>query len=127
MIDLRQADLNDAAELARIEVDSCRAFDKIFTPAYMASHNTFENRFLYWMNLLTRDVDRTYLIVADGADVGFVTLGYPRDEDAPAGTLQLINLYLRTSAIARVTAPMSCGGCSPPSKPRATTGSFCGC
>ena len=101
MIDLRQADLNDAAELARIEVDSCRAFDKIFTPAYMASHNTFENRFLYWMNLLTRDVDRTYLIVADGADVGFVTLGYPRDEDAPAGTLQLINLYLRTSAIGK--------------------------
>lgn len=101
MIDLRQATVNDAAELARIQVDSFQVYSNIFSPAYMASHNSFEHRFLYWMNLLTRNVDRTYLIEVDGEAVGYVTLGYPRDEDTAPGTLQLINLYLRTEHIGK--------------------------
>ena len=50
MIDLRQAGVDDAAELSRIQVDSWQAYESIFSPAYMAQHNTFERRFLYWMN-----------------------------------------------------------------------------
>ena len=80
MIDLRQATVSDAAELARIQVDSWQTFTDIFSPAYMASHNTFEHRFLDWMNLLTRDGDRTYLVQDDGRSVGYITLGYPKDE-----------------------------------------------
>ena len=69
MIDLRQAELNDAAELSRIQVDGWQSYEHIFTPAYLASHNTFERRFLYWMNILTRNIDRTYLIEDDGTAV----------------------------------------------------------
>ena len=98
MIDLRQAGVNDAAELSRIQVDSWQAYCHIFSPAYMAEHNSFEGRFLYWMNLLTRDIDRTYLIEADGEAVGYITIGYPRDEDVLPGTLELTALYLRTEA-----------------------------
>ena len=46
MIDLRQAGVDDAAELSRIQVDSWQAYESIFSPAYMAQHNTFERRFL---------------------------------------------------------------------------------
>ena len=42
MIDLRQAGVDDAAELSRIQVDSWQAYESIFSPAYMAQHNTFE-------------------------------------------------------------------------------------
>ena len=62
MIDLRQAGVDDAAELSRIQVDSWQAYESIFSPAYMAQHNTFERRFLYWMNVLLRGDGRTYLI-----------------------------------------------------------------
>ena len=48
-----------------------------FFPAYMAQHNTFERRFLYWMNVLLRGDGRTYLIEDDGQSVGYVTIGYP--------------------------------------------------
>ena len=101
MIDLRQATVNDAAELARIQVDSWQAFTDIFSPAYMASHNTFEHRFLYWMNLLTRDGDRTYLVQDDGRSVGYITLGYPKDEYTSAGSLELTAIYLKTEEIGK--------------------------
>ncbi len=101
MIDLRQAAISDAAELARIQVDSWQAFTDIFTPAYMASHNTFEHRFLYWMNVLTRDSDRTYLISDNGRNIGYVTLGYPKDEYTSVGALELIAIYLKTEAIGK--------------------------
>ena len=97
MIDLRQAGVDDAAELSRIQVDSWQAYESIFSPAYMAQHNTFERRFLYWMNVLLRGDGRTYLIEDDGRSVGYVTVGYPRDEDLPSGTLELTNLYIRTA------------------------------
>ena len=97
MIDLMQAAASDAAELARIQVDSWQAYTDIFTPAYMAEHNSFERRFLYWMTLLTREIDRTYLIKADGHSVGYITLGYPRDDNATPGTLELTALYLSTA------------------------------
>ena len=101
MIDLRMAAIEDAAELARIQTDSWNAYANIFSPAYLAEHNTFERRFLYWMNLLTRRIDRTYLIEDDSRAVGFVTLGYPRDDDVPPGTLELTALYLRTEEIGK--------------------------
>ena len=41
MIDLRQAGVDDAAELSRIQVDSWQAYESIFSPAYMAQHNTY--------------------------------------------------------------------------------------
>ena len=41
MIDLRQAGVDDAAELSRIQVDSWQAYESILAPAYMAQHNTF--------------------------------------------------------------------------------------
>lgn len=97
MIDLRQAGVDDAAELSRIQVDSWQAYESIFSPAYMAQHNTFERRFLYWMNVLLRGDGRTYLIEDDGQSVGYVTIGYPRDEDLPSGTLELTSLYIRTA------------------------------
>lgn len=100
MIDLRQADINDAAELSRIQVDSWQAYSHIFTPAYMAEHNSFENRFLFWMNLLTREVDRTYLIEDDGRSVGYITIGYPRDDDV-VGALEVTALYLKTEEIGK--------------------------
>ena len=83
MIDLRQAGVDDAAELSRIQVDSWQAYESIFSPAYMAQHNTFERRFLYWMNVLLRGDGRTYLIEDDGQSIGYVTISYPRDEDLP--------------------------------------------
>lgn len=101
MIDLRQATINDAAELARIQVDSWQAFTDIFTPAYMASHNTFERRFLYWMNVLTRDGDRTYLIEEDGRSIGYITIGYPKDEYISVGALELTAIYLKTAEIGK--------------------------
>ena len=101
MIDLRLATINDAAELSRIQVDSWQVFTDIFTPAYMASHNTFERRFLYWMNVLVRDSDRTYLIEEDGRSIGYATIGYPRDDDLPPGTLELTSLYLRRAEIGK--------------------------
>ena len=101
MIDLRQATVNDAAELSRIQVDSWTVFTDIFSPAYMANHNTFEHRFLYWMNILTRDIDRTYLIEVDGKSVGYITIGYPRDDDLACDTLELTALYLKTESIGK--------------------------
>lgn len=101
MIDLRQAELNDAAELSRIQVDGWQSYEHIFTPAYLASHNTFERRFLYWMNILTRNIDRTYLIEDDGTAVGYITIGYPQDDDVRPGTLQLTALYLKKEAIGK--------------------------
>ncbi len=95
MIDLRQAELNDAAELARIQVDSWQVYAHIFSPAYLAEHNTFERRFFFWMNLLRRNIDRTYLILLDGAPIGYITIGFPREDNASAGTLELTALYLR--------------------------------
>ena len=121
MIDLRQAGVDDAAELSRIQVDSWQAYESIFSPAYMAQHNTFERRFLYWMNVLLRGDGRTYLIEDDGQSVGYVTIGYPRDEDLPSGTLELTSLYIRTAETGRSTAVMSCGGCSHRSRPPVTT------
>ena len=97
MIDLRQAGVDDAAELSRIQVDSWQAYESIFSPAYMAQHNTFERRFLYWMNVLLRGDGRTYLIEDDGQSIGDVTISYPRDEDLPSGTLELTSLYIRTA------------------------------
>ena len=97
MIDLRQAGVDDAAELSRIQVDSWQAYESIFSPAYMAQHNTFERRFLYWMNVLLRGDGRTYLIEDDGQSIGYVTISYPRDEDLPSGTLELTSLYIRTA------------------------------
>ena len=99
MTDLREATVNDAAELSRIQVDSWQVFTDIFTPAYMAAHNTFENRFLYWMDLLVRNNDRTYLIQEDGRSVGYVTLSHPRDDDLPPGTVELTSLYLKREEI----------------------------
>lgn len=100
MIDLRQADINDAAELSRIQVDSWQAYSHIFSPAYMAEHNSFERRFLYWMNLLTRNIDRTYLIEDEGRSVGYITISYPRDDDV-VGALELTALYLKTEEMGK--------------------------
>ena len=96
MIDLYETGINDAAELARIQVDSWQSYRDIFSPAYMASYNSFENRFLNWMDLLKRDIDRTYLIRDEGRTVGYVTIGYPRDDDLPSTTMELTSLYLKT-------------------------------
>lgn len=101
MIDLCQAQVGDAAELARIQVDSWQAYTHIFTPAYMANHNTFETRFLYWMNVLTREGDRTYLIRDDAEAVGYITIGYPREDTAPVSALELTALYLKTAHIGK--------------------------
>lgn len=101
MIDLIQAQVGDAAELARIQVDSWQAYGHIFSPDYMQRHNTFETRFLFWMNVLTREGDRTYLIRADGQNVGYITLGYPREDSAPVSALELTALYLKTEHIGR--------------------------
>lgn len=101
MIDLIQAQVSDAAELARIQVDSWQNYDHIFSPNYMARHNTFETRFLYWMNVLTREDGRTYLIYAEGESVGYITIGYPREDDAAANTLEVTALYLKTAQIGR--------------------------
>ena len=46
MIDLRQAGVDDAAELSRIQVDSWQAYESIFSPAYMAQRNSFERGFM---------------------------------------------------------------------------------
>ena len=94
MIDLRQAGVDDAAELSRIQVDSWQAYESIFSLAYMAQHNTFERRFLYWMNVLLRGDGRTYLIEDDGQSIGYVTISYPRDEDLPSGTLEGYGSYV---------------------------------
>ena len=99
MIDLRQAGVDDAAELSRIQVDSWQAYESIFSPAYMAQHNTFERRFLYWMNVLLRGDGRTYLIEDDGQSIGYVTISYPRDEDLPSGTLELTSLYILFTSV----------------------------
>lgn len=96
MINFRQAELNDAAELARIQVDSWQAYKHIFSPAYMAAHNSFERRFFFWMDLLQRNIDRTYLIELDGAPIGYITIGFPREDNATAGTLELTALYLKS-------------------------------
>ena len=97
MIELRQAQTNDAAELARIQVNSWMEFSHIFSPAYMEKHNTFERRFFYWMGLLERNIDRTYLIELDGLSIGYVTIGFPREDNALPGALELTALYLKRS------------------------------
>lgn len=101
MIDLRQAQTNDAAELARIQVDSWQVYEHIFSPSYMAEHNTFERRFFYWMGLLQRDIDRTYLIELDGTPIGYITIGFPREDNSAVNTLELTALYLKRSCIGR--------------------------
>lgn len=99
MINLRQAQTNDAAELARIQVNSWLAFSHIFSPEYMEKHNTFERRFFYWMGLLERNVDRTYLIELDGLPIGYVTVGFPREDNAAPDTLEVTALYLKENYI----------------------------
>lgn len=95
MIELRQAQTNDAAELARIQVNSWMEFSHIFSPAYMEKHNTFERRFFYWMDLLERNIDRTYLIELDSLPIGYVTIGFPREDNTAPDTLELTALYLK--------------------------------
>lgn len=113
--------VDDAARAVPHPGGQLAAYESIFSPAYMAQHNTFERRFLYWMNVRCGGDGRTYLTEDDGQSIGYVTISYPRDEDLPSGTLELTSLYIRTAETGKGTAVMSCGGCSHRSRPPVTT------
>ena len=92
---IRPATLDDARQIAQVNVASWReAYTGIVPAEYLASLDPAD-RYDRWTALLgDRDV-RTWIATSDGTDVlGFATLGPARDEDAERGDVELYSIYL---------------------------------
>ncbi len=93
---VRAADVDDAAAIARVHVESWReAYAGIVPPEHLSTLDVDE-RTARWTDLLTRgphDDVRTWVALTDKL-VGFATLGPARDEDAGRMDLEIYSIYL---------------------------------
>lgn len=103
---IRVATVSDAAEIARVHVDSWReAYEGVVSADYLASIDV-DARAQMWRERLASGSRNLSIWVAeeDGAILGFACLGPSRDEDADRSTLEIYAIYLEPSAWGRGVA-----------------------
>lgn len=96
-VTIRTADVDDAAEIARVHVSSWReAYAGIVPAAYLASLDptTREPEWADHLRNGPRDGVRTWVAWNDDRALGFASLGPSRDEDAVRNEQEIYSIYL---------------------------------
>ena len=99
-MELRQASIEDAAPLAVVHVETWQAAYGALLPADFLASLDVAARARAWHErlLVAGPALRTVVAERNGEIVGFATTGASRDEDADAGTGELIALYCHPRA-----------------------------
>ncbi len=93
---IRTATLIDAAEIARVHVDSWRSTYRGLLPAEFLANLAYEKRTQRWTQVLVSEAERNFAFVAEnenGDVVGFVDSG-PEREGRPGYDGELYAIYL---------------------------------
>jgi len=94
-MEIRPAQVSDAAALARVHVDSWRAAYGGLVPESSLQAFTYEWREERFRESLAAGAEETHLVRVEGQVVGFLTLGAARDADLDAGrTGEIWGIYL---------------------------------
>ena len=88
---IRDAAVGDEAEIARVHVDCWRVAYRGQMPDEMLASVSVERRTEFWRRSLEEGEDRVIVAEADGAVIGFVSVGPARDED---GVAELYAIYI---------------------------------
>jgi GNAT superfamily N-acetyltransferase len=94
---MRDARVEDADEIARVQVDTWRSTYAGIVPADYLEALSYEKRAAMWRGLIERPAPRQHLIVAEdgvGHVIGFVSAGPIREALAPFDA-EIYALYLR--------------------------------
>ena len=99
---IREARVEDAAEIARVHVDSWRATYPGIVPDEVLAAQSYERRQEVWERTLRGEVEPTFVYVAEeaGRIVGFASGGPARDGD-PEYQGELYAIYLLPGAQGR--------------------------
>lgn len=93
-MEVRAASFEDCRAVAEVHVASWQAaYAGILDPAFLAGLSV-ERREESWRQVLSVGESELMLGVADGAVVGFASIGPSRDPDAPAARAELWALYV---------------------------------
>lgn len=84
---IRRASEDDAAELARVHVDSWRAAYRGLVPDAILERFEYRWREERFRESLSTGAEETYLVCVDQQVVGFLTLGAARDPDLDASRM----------------------------------------
>src|SRR5262245_20710047 len=99
-MDVRRAELRDAAAIAAIHVAASRAAYRGIIPTAILDAFTIERRATQWTRILGNADSRTRVWVAEDIDViGFASTGPSAVANAPPATAELYTLYLEPSRI----------------------------
>lgn len=82
---IRDAVMEDAAAIARVQVDTWRSAYHNLVPSEVLDSLSYEKRTEYWSNVLSREVpDRMFLVAEEEAHdvVGFCVCGVNTDQDS---------------------------------------------
>lgn len=103
---IRAATASDAAQIARVHVDSWReAYADVIPAEYLDSIDVAERAETWRERLAGPSRGLSIWVAEEGAEVlGFACLGPSRDEDADRSTLEIYAIYLEPSAWGRGVA-----------------------
>jgi ribosomal protein S18 acetylase RimI-like enzyme len=98
LVEVRTANIDDSAGLAKVQVDSYRtAYAGIFPQAYL-DRFTYEEQEQDWHSLLsTTGEDELHVAVTDAGEIVGYVLGKPCLSDTPPYDSELIALHVRRS------------------------------
>ena len=94
MLFIRKATPDDTQQLAAIHAEAWRAAYKDIVPAdQLALRGSYAYRLDFWKKELRKPHNEHFLAMEPFGPVGYFSLGAPRDDDMPPGTLELIAIY----------------------------------
>jgi L-amino acid N-acyltransferase YncA len=96
LLEIRPAVRADAAEIARVHVETWRAAYAHALPHEALSSLSVAERATGWTEWLAKDAPRTTTLVAERGEwvVGFASVGPSRDDDADDGVAELYAVYV---------------------------------
>lgn len=102
---VRRAQLRDAATIAQVQVDSWQAAYLGIIPIPVLNDLSVQARTATWRRILSGNTtpgSRTWVVVGDGAVLGFVSAGPSRDDDdQPRKVGEIYAIYLSPRAWGR--------------------------
>jgi ribosomal protein S18 acetylase RimI-like enzyme len=100
-VELRRATVEDAAEIARVQVESWRAgYAHVFPADYLAGLSIDERAEL-WTRTLSEGMYDVFVAELDGRIAGFASAGPTEDEDEHAPRGELYAIYVDVAAWGR--------------------------
>ncbi|MDB6079916.1 MAG: putative acetyltransferase [Akkermansiaceae bacterium] len=99
MVKIRKAEAEDAAEVARVQVETWQRHYRGQLPESYLAGLSIEHRTKVWRDIFTASPPRRadFVAMEDGRITGFCCVGSCRDEDADDGTGELEAIYVEVA------------------------------